>query len=106
MGIQFTLIDLRSQVPFLPRYMKMWSRPRLLAWMRNYGTVDAVDAPEAEYTQRMMKWERDHGIPRVPLPNRYFFCSWSGLSTILVLTEDMELFIPDSLIRAWGSPAD
>ena len=98
---QFILVDLRSQMPYLPRYMKAWSRPRLLAWMRTYGTVDALEAPDDEYTQRLMKWDREHGRPGVPRPNRYFFRSWSGLSTVFVLTEDLELYIPDSLIRAW-----
>jgi|GEM_PF-6856307 len=36
---EFVLIDLRSQMPFLPLFMKKWRRNKLLAWLKIYGEL-------------------------------------------------------------------
>ena len=102
--MEFKLIDLRSQMPYLPGFMKAWSRPQLLAWMRNYGTVDLLHSPEDKFTQVLMAWEQEHGRQLDLRQDHFVFCSWSGLCTMFVLTESMELFIPATQIRAWSQP--
>jgi hypothetical protein len=38
----FVLIDLYSQMPYLPQEMRFWPRERVLLWMRQYGEVGQI----------------------------------------------------------------
>jgi hypothetical protein len=76
---EFILIDLQTQMPYLPAYMRTWPRERFLDWLRLYGEV---------YHPEHMK-------------DRYTFRSWSGRWTYFDYLESGELFIPDTRVGAW-----
>jgi hypothetical protein len=43
---EFILIDLQTQMPYLPQAMRDWPRERILAWLRVWGEVRRlVDFP-------------------------------------------------------------
>jgi hypothetical protein len=85
---EFVLVDLQTQMPFLPREMREWPRERLLGWLRFYGEVREVKQP----------WGYDE-------QQTYVFQSWVGLHTAFVLTNSGEMFIPGTRIEAWrGEP--
>jgi hypothetical protein len=77
----FILIDLQTQMPYLPEYMRTWSRERLLDWMRQFGEVHQSPKDEGWYS----------------------FRSWVGRWASFVLSEAGELYIPGTYIRAWDS---
>jgi len=77
---EFVLIDLRSQMPFLPLFMKKWRRNKLLAWLKIYGELRVFDEQK----------------------DTYFFHAWSGLDTFFILTTDGHMSIRSSRTKAWG----
>lgn len=86
---EFVLVDLRSQLPYLPRFMQLWTRGQVLEWLRLYGQVYI---PDSEHTLSDPDLLRDV----------YYFRSWCGLESPFVLAESLELYIPSSAIRAWN----
>ena len=75
----FVLVDLRSQLHYLPAAMRSWTRQQVLQWLQHYGEVR-------------------HSTN---FPDTYFFRSWCGLETPFTLTEDNHLSIPGILVEAW-----
>jgi hypothetical protein len=84
---EFILIDLATQMPYLPRSAKEWPRERMLAWLRVWGEVEVMEPRTGVYDK-----------------DRYTFRSWAGRWTWFVLTEDGDLFIPGLNIQAWPEP--
>ncbi len=80
---EFILVDLATQMPYIPDIARTWPRERILAWLRVWGEVHKVE------------W------PQVSSDDDYTFCSWVGCSTPFVLTQDGRMFIRGTLIRAW-----
>ena len=78
------MIDLVTQMPYLPRRMQTWPRERVLAWLRVWGEVWKVE-PTGPYD----------------MPNAYTFRSWVGRWTYCELTEDGRFFIPGTRVAAW-----
>lgn len=87
---EFILLDLRTQMPYLPVEMREWPHERVLDWMLQYGEVRELET-----------W-------RMPGQHGFVFRSWLGLSTPFVLTDDGDMFIPGARIHAWrrGSTSD
>ena len=83
----FILVDLRTQMPYLPQEMRDWPRERVLAWLRQYGEVRELET-----------WTWPQG-------KAYVFCSWVGLYTSFVLTETGQMFVPGMRIAAWTQEA-
>jgi hypothetical protein len=46
---EFILVDLRTQMPYLPCEMRAWGRERILRWLRVYGEVIWHGDPDNEY---------------------------------------------------------
>lgn len=82
---EFVLIDLTSQMPYIPREARDWPRERLLSWLRVWGDVVMLDIPPARLGEDM-----------------YWFRSWSGCSTTFALSTEGHLFIPGTAGWAWG----
>ena len=93
---EFTLIDLRSQMPYLPSYMRFWSRERFLNWLRIYGQVQW-------FRNRM-----EFGDTIYTFDDEYFFRSWVERETIFSIHEssgELSLHIPGTNIQAWEHPS-
>jgi len=84
---EFVLIDLTSQMPYIPRHVRDWPRERLLAWLRVWGDVDPIPTRYLE-----------------PAYDTYCFRSWLGLSMTFALTDSGRMFIPGTAIEAWNEP--
>jgi hypothetical protein len=84
---EFILIDLRTQMPYLPAYMRMWSRERFLDWLRMYGEI---------------RWLGDRPGWWI---DSYVFRSWVGLYATFVLHNagELSLYVPGTYICAWES---
>jgi hypothetical protein len=81
---EFVLIDLQSQLPYLPPRMRTWPRERLLRWLAVWGEVRKIE--QLSY----------------PDADTYSFGSWIGLRTGFILTHDGRMFIPGTTIEAWS----
>jgi len=81
---EFTLVDLTTQMPYLPTFIRTWPRDRLLAWLSVWGEVHKLE-----------------GTPGAEGADTYTFQSWVGRWTPFVLTQDGRMFIPATPIRAW-----
>jgi hypothetical protein len=87
---EFILIDLQTQMPYLPQTMRDWQRKRILAWMRVWGEVRWYGE---------LPW---HGPLTDSKRDLYGFYSWCGLTTGFILTEDRRMFIPGTGIKEWS----
>lgn len=81
---EFILVDLTTQMPYLPLSARAWPRERLFAWLRVWGEV------------QMFEWTQSNSSD-----DTYTFRSWVGLTTTFVLTQDGRMFIPSTSIYAW-----
>lgn len=90
MAREFILVDLYTQMPYLPRVARTWPRDRLLAWLSVWGEVRAIDYP-----------------PELTSPDRqtFAFRSWVGLYASFVLTNDGRMIVPGARARAWPDDA-
>jgi hypothetical protein len=97
---EFVLIDLRSQITFLPRQMRTWPREHILGWLRIYGEVHPLGDPSKALNERLspehMRLFQD----------TYIFRSWVGLQTGVVIRGPGDLFIPGTPLRAWMAPEE
>lgn len=84
---EFILVDLATQMPYLPDTARTWPRERLLAWLRVWGEVLKLEWPQSP--------------PDGGDSSSYMFRSWSGPSTPFALTQDGHMFIRGTWIRAW-----
>ncbi|HEX8731884.1 MAG TPA: hypothetical protein VF725_07455 [Ktedonobacterales bacterium] len=85
---EFVLIDLYTQMPGLPRFMREWSRDDMLNWLRLYGEVTESN--------------RNHLLsPPDMFADTYHCRSWCGTQCGFVLREHGEMFVPGTRIRAW-----
>jgi hypothetical protein len=69
------LVDLLSQRHAVEKYVESWPPDKVLAWMRQYGTV----------------WE-----PRADALQLYLFRSWAGLESHFYFKNDHKLCVYDS----------
>lgn len=74
---EFVLIDLTTQMPYLPAFTREWPRERLLAWLRVWGEVYKIETPYS-----------------TPDDGWFAFRSWIGLMTPFVLSSDGHMYIP------------
>jgi hypothetical protein len=81
---EFLLVDLTTQMPYLPRRMQPWPRERVLAWLHVWGEVWKVE-PFGPYDR----------------PEAYAFRSWVGCWTNFELTDDGRMSIPGTRVKAW-----
>lgn len=86
---EFTLVDLRSQLPYLPRFMQRWTREQVLEWLRLYGQVYKPDGAHTLSDPTLLE-------------DVFYFRSWCGLESPFVLRGSLEWYIPSSAIRAWS----
>lgn len=86
---EFILVDLRTQMPYIPREARDWPHERLLSWLRVWGEIESVTL-------------------RFPQPGEdvYRFHSWAGCVTPFTLTDDGRMFIPMTTIEAWVEPPE
>ena len=85
---EFVLLDLNTQMPYLPRFMKEWPREEILRWLRLYGEVKESN--------------RAH-TPSYPgmLMDVYYFRSRHGPQCGFILQERGAMFIPGTRTCAW-----
>jgi hypothetical protein len=92
---EFILIDLRTQMPYLPASMQTWSRKRFLDWLHLYGDVSRYRDLSGYWTEVHDYWN-----------DWYSFTSWIGLWTPFTLHEtdsgDLSLHVSGTGIRAWN----
>jgi hypothetical protein len=81
---EFVLVDLTTQMPYVPRRMQTWPREQVLAWLRAWGEIWKIDS-----------------IGPYATPDRYCFRSWWGCWTFFGLTDDGRMFIPGTHVEAW-----
>lgn len=86
---EFILIDLTTQMRFLPQVVRTWPRERLLAWLRVWGEVDEVTR-----------------MGRRQVKDTYAFCSWVGRRTTFTLTDDGRLYLLGISGWAWPNNAE
>jgi hypothetical protein len=60
MAAEFILIDLQTQMPYLPAYMRTWSRNRLLDWLANM-----VRFTSRQGTRNTIRFARGSGAGRI-----------------------------------------
>jgi hypothetical protein len=84
---EFTLIDLSTQMRFLPQIVRTWPRERLLAWLREWGEVREVT-----------------GAGGRQLKDTYMFRSWVGQGTVFKVTDDGRLYL--AVTSGWAWPDD
>lgn len=104
----FVLIDLYSQMPFLPQEMHSWPRERVLMWMRQFGEVrqiqfhkrpiigDAITTYSAS-----SDWRIDEINDISPESDTFFFRSGIGLALTFQFPAPGELYKPGDLRRGW-----
>jgi hypothetical protein len=83
---EFVLVDLYTQMPYLPRVARTWSYDRFLAWLRVWGEIREIEYPPELFA-----------VGR----RTFAFRSWVGLYANFVLTDDGQMFVPGSRLRAW-----
>ncbi len=96
----FHMVDLYSQMPYLPQRMRGWPQERVLAWMRLFGEVWQMDRSKAPSFRRMT----DSGA----LSNQshtYYFRSWIGCELIFEYPAPGEMYKVGDLRRGWSSYA-
>jgi len=105
---EFILVDLRSQMPYLPRIMRTWERERILRWLRVHGEVVWHGDPDKDYVrylQARLRAGQRHDPDSLSLLQAARDTSslrpLYGLWTSFVLRKSGELFIPGTGIRAW-----
>lgn len=84
---EFMLLDLATQMRFLPQFVRTWSQEQLFAWLRVWGEVEQLT-----------------GMAGRPLKDTYSFRSWAGPQTTFVLKDYGGLFIP--VTSGWTWPSD
>jgi hypothetical protein len=82
---EFILVDLTTQMHYLPRSMQTWPRERVLAWLRVWGDVWKIDS-----------------VGPYETPNAFAFRSWCGRWTNCELTTDGRMYIPGTRVKAWA----
>lgn len=87
--MMFVLIDLNTQLAFLPCYMKFWTEEQFLAWLEIFGEVS-----------RLSETIKASFLPLENYTHTYEFCSWCGIQTRFFYKQGA-LFIPGTSSRAW-----
>lgn len=95
---EFRLINLASQMPYLPYFMQTWSSDHLIAWLKVYGEVRNL----ADWYHEQARIHPEHWFYRDPsqFDHTYHFQSWWGLDTVFIL-ENGRMYIPGRGIEAW-----
>jgi hypothetical protein len=100
---EFHLIDLSTQLTYLPHFMREWNMDEILSWLKIYGEV--IDLQRLVVEDR----ERTHsdfveGLHRSPIEwynNHYIFRSWWGFSTTFILSPG-NIILSHGYQSAWG----
>ncbi len=95
---EFHLINLATQMPYLPRFLQAWAPERIIAWLKVYGEVRNL----AEWYRELTDLHPENRFYRDPgqFNTTYNFRSWWGQDTTFVL-EDGRMYIPGRRIEAW-----
>jgi hypothetical protein len=94
----FLLVDLYSQMPYLPEEMRSWQRERALAWMCIFGEVWEVDHSRTPSFRRI-----GDGDIILGESHTIFFRSWIGCELIFEYPAPGEMYKVADLRRGWSS---
>lgn len=108
----FVLVDLYSQMPYLPREMRSWPRERVLMWMRLFGEVWQIQFRAKPNTgagittySAASYWRIDDVRDICPESDTFLFRSVIGMELAFQYSAPGELYRPGDLRRGWSSYA-
>lgn len=105
---RFILIDLYSQMPYLPLEMRSWPRERVLMWMRQFGEVQQSQwSPylnEEVMARSGSTWCPIHDADDIlPEYDTFGFRSFLGFVCVFVYRAPGDIFVPGQRHQAWSA---
>jgi hypothetical protein len=108
---RFILVDLHSQMRYLPQEMRFWPRERLLLWMRQYGEVEQIQwlpNPDAKAGFVSLycgprSWPIENEDVISPESDWFAFRSFLGFMCGFIYPAPGDLRDSYSWSRAWGA---
>jgi hypothetical protein len=95
---RFHLVDLYSQMPYLPAEMRDWPREHVLAWMGLWGDVWQLGLNGTPNYQRLAA-----GDVVSAQSDTFFFRSWIGCDLVFTYPGPGILYKPGYLPQGWSS---